>query len=308
MLTRMSLAADDGVLLIAHGTVSNVAQLPNFLSEIRRGRPASAALVAEMTRRYELIGGSPLLRISHEQANLLSARLNAPVLVGMRFGECLIADALRAAAGAAIRRLVVVPLAPYSVSIYFHETQQCLALLQANGERVDLSLVSVGAWGEHPRLIDAFKSATVAAIDESAAFDAPVIATAHSLPLRVIDSGDTYAEQVQASAATLQKALGRQVLLAYQSQGEGGGSWLGPTLLQQLERLAESGIRQVVVMPIGFLSDHVETLYDLDHEARSQAEGLGIRIIRVPALNTRPELIECLQDLVLAKTSGEPTV
>lgn len=308
MLQRMSLAADDGVLLVAHGTVSNVSELPAFLTQIRRGRPASAALVAEMTRRYELIGGSPLLRISHQQADLLSVQLKSPVLVGMRFGECTITDALRAAARAAIRRLVVVPMAPYSVSLYFHETQQRLAELQATGECSKLTLVSVNAWGEHPRLIDAFKSATLAAIGSSADLAAPIVATAHSLPMQVIRSGDTYADQVQSSANALQRALGREVILAYQSQGDGMGQWLGPTLLERLQRLADSGFRRVVVVPIGFLSEHVETLYDLDHEANSQAADLGIRIVRVPALNTHADLISCVRELVLATGFGDLTV
>jgi ferrochelatase len=294
------LATDDGVLLVAHGTVSSLEQLPEFLTEIRRGRAPSVALVAEMTRRYEAIGGSPLLRICSEQARLLAQAASTPVWVGMRFGACRIEDALRKAAEMGVRRLVVVPMAPYSVSLYVEETRQRLAQLQVNGACGDLGLVAIGSWGEHPRLIAAFKDAVSTAIAESGASDAPIIATAHSLPLHVINAGDGYADQVQASVKALQTALGREITLAYQSQGDAGGEWLGPTLLQQLERMVQVGVQQVIVAPIGFLSEHVETLYDLDHEARGQAEAMGLRIVRVPALDTHPELIGCLKELVCA--------
>jgi len=122
MLSQMSFAAHDGVLLVGHGTVSSLAALPAFLREIRRGREPPDTLIAEMVRRYELIGGSPLLRISHEQAEALAEQLQLPVLIGMRFGECRIADALQRAARAGIRRLVVVPMAPFSVGLYINET------------------------------------------------------------------------------------------------------------------------------------------------------------------------------------------
>ena len=106
----------------------------------------------------------------------------------------------------------------------------------------------------------------------------------------------------------LQSALGRELILAYQSQGEGGGSWLGPSLRERIEQLAQRGTREIVVVPIGFLSEHVETLYDLDHEARGQAERVGIRMVRVPALDTHPRLIVCLQDMVCAALGRSATV
>jgi ferrochelatase len=114
----MRSASTDGILLVAHGTVTRLSGLPGFLRQIRRGREPSPELITEMTRRYELIGGSPLLSITREQARALAARLQLPVLIGMRFGECPIAEALLEAESAGTRRLVVLPLAPYSVPLY----------------------------------------------------------------------------------------------------------------------------------------------------------------------------------------------
>ncbi len=308
MLTRMSLTAHDGVLLVGHGTVSSLAALPDFLREIRRGREPPDTLLAEMVRRYELIDGSPLLRISHEQAEALAEQVQLPVLIGMRFGECRIADALQHAARAGIRRLVVVPMAPFSVGLYVNETRQVLKELQAAGHGRGLELYTVSDWGEHPQLIEAFRVAVLAKINECERCDATIVATAHSLPRHVISLGDTYAIQVQASVNALQCALGRELILAYQSQGEGGGTWLGPSLRERIEQLAQHGTREIVVVPIGFLSEHVETLYDLDHEARSQAERAGIKMIRVPALDAHPGLILCLKDMVCAALGRSSTV
>jgi ferrochelatase len=300
MLALMRPSATDGVLLVAHGTVARLSALPAFLKEIRRGRDPSADLVAEMTRRYELIGGSPLLTITHEQARALSAELQLPVQIGMRFGEHPIVEGLREAARAGIRRLVTIPLAPYSVGLYVAEAQQKLKELQTKDECAELELRGVEPWGEHPQLIEAFRAAVIQTLAGTRAVDVPVVATAHSLPMQVIKAGDSYADQVQASASALERALGLPVTLAYQSQGEGGGAWLGPTLAERLQHFAERGARAVLVVPIGFLSEHVETLYDLDHEARSQAAHLGVTLLRVPALNAHPTLIACLRDITLA--------
>jgi protoporphyrin/coproporphyrin ferrochelatase len=304
----MSRTAHEGVLLVGHGTVSSLAALPDFLREIRRGREPPDALITEMVRRYELIGGSPLLRISHEQAESLAKQVQLPVLIGMRFGECRIADALERAARAGIRRLVVVPMAPFSVGLYVNETQRVLKKLQAAGHGRDLELCAVSDWGESPQLIDAFRESVLTKINERGLNDAPIVCTAHSLPNHVISQGDTYEIQVQASVNALRSALGRELILAFQSQGEGGGAWLGPSLRERIEQLAESGAREIIVVPIGFLSEHVETLYDLDHEASDQAERVGIKMIRVQALNTHPGLILCLRDMVCAALGRSSTV
>jgi protoporphyrin/coproporphyrin ferrochelatase len=288
----------DGVLLVAHGTVTELSDMPAFLTEIRHGRPPSAHLVTEMTRRYQVIGGSPLLNITREQASALEKQVQLPVLFGMRFGECRIAESLRTASEAGIRRLITLPLAPFSVELYVRETENQLDQLKTAGDCTNLDLIAVGAWYQHPRLIEAHRAAIALQLMQSATPDLPIIVTAHSLPQHVIDSGDQYAALVRASADALQAALGQQVTVAYQSQGDGSDGWLGPSLEHVIQVLAERGVHEVVVYPMGFLSEHVETLYDLDHEAQSLARQLGITMLRVPALNAHPELILCMRDLI----------
>jgi len=132
------------------------------------------------------------------------------------------------------------------------------------------------------------------------------VLTAHSLPSVAIRAGDRYQAEVEASARALSERLSRPCQLAYQSQGADGGEWLGPDLRQTFERLAQEGVRQLTLCPFGFLADHVETLYDLDIEARTWAEALGLGFERVPALNTAPGLIEALANVARRALAAAP--
>lgn len=292
-----------GVLLVAHGTVTRLDDLPEFLRRIRRGRPASPELVAELRHRYERIGGSPLLAHTEAQASALGRALGVPVFVGMRLWDPSLAEALRHAQQAGVRRLVVLPLAPFSVPIYFDAAVKARAELEPELESLP-ELVSVPPWGTAPGFVRAYAERIRAALATTP--DAELVLTAHSLPLAVIRAGDPYHEQVQATAAAVSAALGRGHHFAYQSQGADGGEWLGPPLDVVLAKLAGQGARSVVLAPIGFLSDHVETLYDLDVEAANQARELGLALQRVTALNDDPSFIAALADLVRA-TVALPT-
>jgi ferrochelatase len=279
----------DAVLLVGHGTVDQLSELPDFLSRIRGGRPVSSELVHEITSRYRHIGGSPLLRTSNAQAAALQARLGLPCLVAMRMWHPLIADVLQQARERGLRDVLVLPLAPYSVEVYSQASQRA-ATERGLG---DVTLASVLPWGSHPRLIQAWRDQIRPWLERDTT--AQLVLTAHSLPTHVIRSGDRYQQEVSHSAAAIAAALGTQHHLAFQSQGADGGDWLGPTLQQTLVKMAGEGKRHVVVAPVGFLSDHVETLYDLDVEAKAQAEALGLQWSRVPALNDTPALIDALE-------------
>ena len=249
-------------------------------------------LSEETRRRYELIGGSPLLRVTEEQAACLSGRIGAPVLVGMRLWDPSIESALDRAGELGLDRLAVLPLAPYSVLVYFRATEQARGKESSLGRRVP-QIVSVGEWGTHPALIDAHARQIGPRISPGDR----LILTAHSLPLVALRAGDRYETEVRASAEAVGKRLGVSIDLAFQSQGADGGEWLGPTLRASLERAKADGIGRVVVAPFGFLCDHVETLYDLDHEARGWAGELGLEFVRVPALGTADGLIDAMEDL-----------
>lgn len=298
MLFHMRSEESDGVLLIAHGTVTDLGNLTAFLTEIRRGRPPTSEMIQEMTRRYETIGGSPLIRITEGQARALADVLHMPVLLGMRFGEVRLSDAFLRAAALKLHRLVILPVAPYSVELYMSEAQRAYSRLKLEGHSVGFELLQVEPWGTHEQLIEAHRQSILAHLGGQIPENTRVILTAHSLPLRILEAGDTYAEQVQDSASALKRALGRPIELAFQNQGEAQNEWLGPGLWETLACVAAQGVEQVVIVPIGFLSEHVETLYDLDNEAQEQATGLGLTLRRVPALNLHPRLIGAMADLV----------
>jgi ferrochelatase len=274
-------------LLTAHGTVENLDDLPEFLARIRHGRPAPPALVSELRRRYAAIGGSPHLRITREQAELLARELGLPVFVGMRLFRPELADALREAHAAGATRLVVLPLAPFSIHVYAAAAEQARVELD-----LPLRLVSAEPFGQSAEFVNAHAELIRPLLADPESCE--LLLTAHSLPTRVVQAGDPYAAQVEQSARAIGARLGRPYTLVYQSQGADGGDWLGPDLQSALRSVQARGRRQVVVAPVGFVSDHVETLYDLDVEAKAWAGELGLEFTRVPALNTAPVLISAL--------------
>ncbi|KYF81555.1 ferrochelatase, partial [Sorangium cellulosum] len=255
------------VLLSCHGTVERLDDLPAFLANIRRGRPAPPELIDEVRRRFERIGGSPLMRITQAQADALAARIGLPVAIAGRLFHPYPGEVLASLHASGVRRVVSLPLAPQSVDVY-HAVVRDAAAKQGGME-----VRCVPAWGLEPALIDAF----VEVIDEALArfpeerrASVAVILSAHSLPQRIIDAGDPYERQFRAMAAEVERRVaprGNPVLVAFQSQGMTGDAWLGPDLRSTFEALAARGAREALVAPIGFVADHVETLYDLDVEA-----------------------------------------
>ena len=294
----MSKQSQAGILLVAHGTVAQIADLPAFVARIRHGRPAPPGLIAELTRRYEAIGGSPLLRVTEEQARALELRTGLPVLLGMRLWDPSVESALRQAAQRGLTRLVLVPLAPFSVEVYGAAARRSLESVRAELLDATPELVVCDPWGTEPAFVEAQCAALRAPLRIDSR-ESTVVLTAHSLPRAAIRAGDRYQAEVEASARAIAERLGRPCELAYQSQGADGGEWLGPDLRQTFERLAQAGVRQVTLSPFGFLADHVETLYDLDIEARAWATGLGLGFERVPAMNTTPGLIDALSAVAL---------
>jgi ferrochelatase len=216
----MTWPADAGVLLVAHGTVEDLDDLDAFVTRIRHGRPSPPGLVAELRRRYEAIGGSPLLRTTREQAQALAKRLEAPVLSAMRLWDPGVEQALLGAASLGLSRLVVIALAPFSQHVYWDA-----ALKSAQAAASSLQLVPCDPWGEEPEFVGAHAEL----IAQHAPDGAALVVSAHSLPRSVIERGDPYARLVEGSARAVSSRLGRALRLCYQSQGEGGGDWLGPT-------------------------------------------------------------------------------
>jgi protoporphyrin/coproporphyrin ferrochelatase len=295
----------DGILLVGHGTVADLADIPAFLARIRRGRPASDALVADVTSRYRRVGGSPFLQISRAQAAALAERVSLPVLLGMRMWDPAVEGALREAAARRFTRLCVLPLAPFSVHVYAADVVAARERLVASGEAMP-EVVAVAPWGSQPNLVEAEARLVERCLEGHRPETTRLVLSAHSLPRIAIERGDPYQQQFEALAKAVFARLGWPGTIAYQSQGADGGDWLGPDVRATLEGLRSDGIRRVVWAPAGFLTDHVETLYDLDVEAAAWASELGLELTRVPALNSDPGLIEAMACAARAALGGEP--
>lgn len=289
-------------VLYAHGTISSPDELPGFLTEIRRGKPASPELLAEMRHRYERIGHSPLLEYTRQQADNLEKQTRRETRVAMRLWRPRLSEVVADLDHR--HKICLIPMAPFSIEVYRAAAERDLAQFP---EHRRPQLCCVAPWGTQPRLIDAYLNGIAATLDRVPAHDrerAPVILTAHSLPSAVIRGGDQYEQQFLATAALVGARLQQPILTCFQSQGADGGQWLGPDLNECLRRCAVNGPGPVLVAPIGFFAEHVETLYDLDVEAKSQAEALGLQLLRVPTVNSDPGLIDALRQAADQAISG----
>jgi ferrochelatase len=302
----------DAVLLVGHGTVTNLDDLPEFLKRIRRGIPAGPELLATVRAHYEAIGDSPLQRVTADQARALERQLGIPVLIAMRMWHPTIEEVLSSLRERPPRRLCVLPAAPFSVHIYATAVSDALRELRPGFAGGPPELFPVAPWGLEPAFIAAHAERIAAFIAAEAAGQparsaAPaneavaqpaIVATAHSLPESVIVAGDPYQRDFQQCVERLSQKLGRHCHIAFQSQGASGGKWLGPDVRTVLQGLKGRGVTEVLLAPVGFLTDHLETLYDLDIDAAAWAAELGLRFSRVPALNDHPGLIDAMVGVV----------
>jgi ferrochelatase len=284
------------VLLLAHGTPDSLDELEDYLTLVRGGRRPSPELLAELRHNYTAIGGrSPLTDITRAQAAALGRELGGrvPVWVGMRSWKPFVADALSEAARAGARDVLVIPMAPQLSALTAGRYRA--AVEQATPDGVSVKLVE--SWHAHPLFLDALAEKVRLALDQCAR-DA-VLFSAHSLPERVIREGDLYASYVRVTAEGVAARVGlADVRLAYQSAGRTPEPWIGPSLVETLGELAATGKRSVLVVPVCFVSDHLEVLYDIDVAAREAARRLGLDLTRTESLNTAPLLIRALADLV----------
>jgi protoporphyrin/coproporphyrin ferrochelatase len=291
-----------GVLVMAHGTPESLDQMNEYLALVRGGRAPSAELIAEMRSNYAAIGGrSPLTEITLAQAAALRERLGGtiPVVVGMRNWRPFISDAVVEASLMGVERLVGIPMAPqFSTLSVGKYVDAALAALPEG-----LEFECIDPFYEHPGLVDAFAER----LRESSPADGEdeVIFTAHSLPVRVSLAGDPYRDQVQATAAAVARRCGLdRYHLAFQSAGRTPEPWLGPDIGDLVRQLGAEGVRSVIVVPIGFVSDHTEILFDIDVQAAAAAREAGVRLRRTGSLNTSPRFIGALAELVIGRVGG----
>ena len=292
------------VLLLAYGGPGSLDDVEPYLQDVRGGRPTAPELVAEIKGRYARIGGrSPILERTEAQAQALGRALGPawPVYVGMRHWHPFIGETVERMVACGERRVVAIVLAPHysALSVGAYEKK----LLDAARGRLDLALVR--SWGDHPKFLEAVAERVRQALQR---FPAPgavqVLFTAHSLPERILAAGDPYADELQASAAQVARLAGvGEWRFAYQSAGATPEPWLGPEAGAVMTELAATR-KNFLIVPIGFVSDHVEVLYDVDVAYRGLAERLGVRLERTDSLNDDPLLVAALADLA-RRTAAE---
>ena len=266
--------------------------------------------------RYRLIGGkSPIGEITARQAEALAEALSSggqpemgPVLPAFSYWHPFIGDSLKQASDCGSRKLLVLSLYPQYCSA---TTGACLRDLEAAlpGSLFEGNVRIIERWPDHPGYLDALASTIGEALDlirPEERDDAVVLFSAHGIPVSLAEKGDPYPMEITRTVRGVMERLGtRKHVLAFQSR-LGPVKWLAPNLQDALKDLAQKEAPPVVVVPVSFVSDHIETLYELDIQHREIARDLGISTyVRAPALNTRPDFIRALADMVISATQGE---
>ncbi len=296
-----------GVLVMAYGTPATPEGIEPYYTRIRHGRAPTPDLLADLTRRYAAIGGtSPLAERTDDQVRAIAATLGhrAPgayrVHFGSKYEPPFIEDAAVAMRDEGVTTVVGLALAPHSSSM---STDQYMSRArEALGDGVDFR--AVGAWWDAPgflELVARYVDDALATIAPQRRSTTEVIFSAHSLPERILADGDSYPDQLRASA---ERAAGLAGILswdvAWQSAGRTAEPWIGPDILRVLREKRAAGITDVVSCPIGFVADHLEVLYDIDVEAQGVAREIGLNLVRTRSLNDDPDFIAVLADVVVA--------
>lgn len=295
-----------GVLVMAYGGPGSLEEIPGYLADIRAGRPTSREVVEEISENYRAIGGrSPLLDVTGSQVDALARRLGETYrcYLGMRHWSPWIEEVVGTMVDEGITHAVSLVLAPHFSALSVARYQQKIADgLELYRGRIDFE--HVPSYHDATGLIEGFTARVVEGVSrwpEDQRDRVHVVFSAHSLPERVLAAGDPYDAQCRETARLVAERAGlptERWSWSYQSAGRTPEPWAGPDIGEHLQELAGRGVRDVVVVPVGFVSDHVEILHDVDIRARAVAEGLGIRFERPPALNDDPVFIETLAELV----------
>lgn len=302
----MSVSVPVGALVMAYGGPSSPEEIPGYLADIRHGRPTPCEVLDEVTESYRAIGGrSPLLDVTRAQVDALQERLGREYrcYLGMRHWSPWIEEVVGEMVEDGITHAVGLVLAPQfsalSVARYQQKVADGLDLYRGRME-----LAQISSYHDAPGLVEAFAARVEEGVSrwpEAERGRVHVVFSAHSLPVRVLSSGDPYGDQCLETARLVAARAGLpddRWSWSWQSAGRSPEPWAGPDLGEHLEELAAQDVRDVVCVPVGFVSDHVELLFDIDRRARGIAEGLGLRLERPPALNDDPVFVETLAELV----------
>jgi protoporphyrin/coproporphyrin ferrochelatase len=296
-----------GILLMAYGAAGSLDEIEPYLKDIRGGRPVSPELIEQVKDRYRLMGGkSPLLEITKQQAAALERALNRNsgyfnVYIGMRHWHPYIKETVAEMKADGVGKVTAVCLTPYysklSVGAYFQKLDEAISSVEAA-----FKIRPVKSWNDHPKYIDAVADKVRAALNRfppDVRDNVTVLFSAHSLPERILAEKDPYPEELNETIALVMKRIGAcPWRFAYQSQGRTPEPWLGPDASAVIDELHAQGCRHLLMAPIGFVSDHMETLYDVDVMYRKQCQSKGIQLERAESLNASPAFIEALEAVV----------
>lgn len=302
-----------GVLVMSYGTPRSMEEVEAYYTHIRRGNPPTPEQLNDLIRRYEAIGGIfPLRENTNKQVEALEQHLNqqAPddlefvCFQGLKHAQPLIEEGVQAMKKAGIEEGVGIVLAPhYSVM----SVGEYIKRAQAEAEKQGIDMRFVESYHLHPALIEAFAERVKESLlrfPEEVRDQVRIIFTAHSLPKKIVQMNDPYVEQLMATSKTVMytSKLINPWQFAWQSAGQTPIPWLGPDILEVIKELHEQEqVNHILVAPVGFVSDHLEILYDLDIEAQSVAKELGIHLERIPSLNVDPRYIQTLTESVLTQ-------
>lgn len=296
-----------GVLMMAYGGPNSLDEIPGYLADIRSGRVTTPAVLEEITHNYRQIGGrSPLLAFTRAQVESVAAHFDPARVrfyLGMRHWSPWIEEVVGQMIADGITHAVSLTLAPHysNLSVAKYHKKIAAGLEMYRGR---IQFESIDSYHDAHGLIAALSERVIAGIARwpfAERDGVHVVLSAHSLPTRILKMGDPYDSQLQETARLVAERAGLlpdQWSWSYQSAGRSPEPWLGPQLEEHLAALAAQGVRKVVSVPIGFVCDHVEILYDIDIRARQAAAELGMELVRPPALNTDPLFIEQLAELI----------
>jgi protoporphyrin/coproporphyrin ferrochelatase len=277
---------------MAYGSPERLDDVPAYYGDIRGGRPISPEVLESLVERYRVLGieeGSPLNAVTEDTRVALERELgDVRVFTGMKHWTPRIAEAANAAVAAGAETIVGLVLAPHYSRLSIGGYKQQLE--EAVGGRAAIAFVD--SWHDEPGFVDFLA-------ERLRGTDAHVVFTAHSLPARILDEGDPYKEQLlETSQLVADRAGLTSWSFSFQSESATGEPWLGPDILDHLRELDAEGIDDVLVCPVGFVADHLEIRWDLDHEAAAKAAELGMRFRRMEMPNAAQAFIAVLAGLV----------
>lgn len=307
-------ASQTAVVLMAYGTPRSPAEILPYYTDIRRGRPPTDEQLADLTRRYEAIGGvSPLARLTEAQRDALQYQLDRlasgayQVVLGLKHADPKIEATIDGVATDGFRRVVGAVLAPHYSA---YSVGQYLGRVREAAEPRRLTVAAVESWAVEPAFID-FLVADLETRLEAMPERTRVLFTAHSLPERILTTGDPYPDELRATAEAVAARLalteGDGWQIAWQSAGRTPEPWLGPDILDVIDGFGDDPtVGGVIVSAVGFVADHLEVLFDLDIEARQRAELHGLAFDRTACVNDDPAVMEALARRIHEVADGRP--